>query len=101
MPLTGGIALGVAPDLPYDKRAMILSPGDTLVLYTDGVTEAENNASEQFGIDRLREVFAGLPPRDAHDITTAVFQAVKSFAADAPQFDDITCLTLHRCGGDI
>ena len=101
LPLTGGVALGVAPDLPYDKRVMILSPGDTLVLYTDGVIEAENNASEQFGIDRLREVFAGLPPRDAHDITTAVFQAVKSFADDAPQFDDITCLTLHRCGGDI
>ena len=101
LPLTGGVALGVAPDLPYDKRVMILSPGDTLVLYTDGVTEAENNASEQFGIDRLREVFAGLPPRDAHDITTAVFQAVKSFADDAPQFDDITCLTLHRCGGDM
>ena len=101
LPSTDGIALGIAPDLTYDKRVVILSPGDTVMLYTDGVTEAENSAGEQFGIDRLSEVFAGLPPRDTRDITTAVFQAVKSFADGAPQFDDITCLSLHRCGGDI
>ena len=68
------------------------------MLYTDGVTEAENDECEQFGLERLREVFAGSPPRNARKANAAVFKAVKAFAGDAPQSDDITCLTLHRCG---
>ena len=91
-----GIALGMVPDFPFEQNRMVLQPGDSLMLYTDGVTEAENADREQFGMKRLRDVLAGAPPRDAQDANTAVFGAVRDFAGDAPQFDDITCLTLHR-----
>ena len=91
-----GIALGVLPDMDYEHRDLRLAPGETLVFYTDGVTEAENVDREQFGVDGLARVFAESPPTDARETTAAVFQAVREFAGAAPQFDDITCLTLHR-----
>ena len=94
----GELALGVMSDIEYQDNTTILLPGDTAVLYTDGVTEAENDECEQFGLERLREVFVGSPPRNARKANAAVFKAVKAFAGDASQSDDITCLTLHRCG---
>ena len=94
----GELALGVMSDIEYQDNTAILLPGETAVLYTDGVTEAENDECEQFGIERLRELFAGSPPRNAREANAAVFKAVKAFAGDAPQSDDITCLTLHRSG---
>ena len=100
LPQPPGIALGVTPDFAYERSTMTLSPGDAVVIYTDGVTEAENGTQEQFGIERLREVFADAPPSNARKDNTAVFQAVKIFVGDAPQFDDITCLTLYRSGPD-
>ncbi len=100
LPQPPGIALGVTPDFAYERSTMTLSPGDAVVIYTDGVTEAENGTQEQFGIERLREVFADAPPSNARKDNTAVFQAVKTFVGDAPQFDDITCLTLYRSGPD-
>ena len=95
-PLTGGIALGVAPDLYYEHHSIILAPGDTVFLYTDGVTEAMNADSEEFGMARLREIFATAPPRNAQEANAAVFEAVGDFAGDTPQSDDITCMTFHR-----
>ncbi len=99
LPKTQGIALGVAPDCTYEKNTTSLAPGDAIILYTDGVTEAENGEGEQFGVVRLCEVFAAATPRDARKTNETVFQAVKNFAGDAPQFDDITCLTLYRRPG--
>ncbi len=96
LPTTEGVALGIVPEIAYPKGSVILASGDAVVFYTDGVTEAENGEGEQFGLDRLRHLFATSPPRDARSVTTAVFEAVQSFADGAPQFDDITCLTLCR-----
>ena len=96
LPLTGGIALGVVPDFPFRQKTVTLSPGDTVVLYTDGVTEAVDGTGEQFGIERLREVFAAAPPKDSREANRAVFDAVHSFAGDTPVSDDVTCLTLRR-----
>ena len=97
-PLTGGIALGVLPDFPFGESSVTLSPGDIVVLYTDGVTEAMDGAGEQFGLDRLREVFAEAPPKDSQEANRAVFDAVHSFAGEVPLSDDVTCVTLHRSG---
>ena len=101
LPATEGVALGIAPDIDYGKGSVTLSAGDAVVFYTDGVTEAENGEGEQFGVERLRRLFAANPPGDARGVTTAVFEAVRSFAGDAPQFDDITCLTLRRGEGGV
>ena len=96
LPLTKGVALGIAPDIVYSQETVDLSPGDTVVLYTDGVTEAMNMHNEQFGMARLTEVFDGNSPDSALAANEAVFEYVRLFAGDAPQSDDITCLTLRR-----
>ncbi len=96
LPMTGGIALGVMPDFEFDQNSITLLPGDTLVLYTDGVTEAMNEASEEYGMERLCEVLAATPSREAEEVNRAIFESIRQFAGEAPQSDDITCLTLHR-----
>ncbi|MCY4436179.1 MAG: SpoIIE family protein phosphatase [Chloroflexi bacterium] len=96
LPLTGGIALGVMPELPYQQQTVTLAPGDLAFLYTDGVTEAMNAEGEEFGVERLQEVFATNPPRDPEEANEAVFAAVSEFAGETPQSDDITCLALYR-----
>ena len=98
LPLTGGVVLGMLPDLQYEHNTVTLAPGDTVVLYTDGVTEAMNAQEEEFGGERLHEVFVSAPPGDAQEANRAVFQAVKAFVGDTPQFDDITCLALRHRG---
>ncbi len=90
------IALGVIPDVAFQQNTVILNPGDMAVFYTDGVTEAENEIQEQFGLRRLIDLFKVSPPTNARDATAAVFEAVTEFSGTAPQFDDITCLTLYR-----
>ena len=100
LPLTGGVALGLMPGIRYRQNTVTLSPGDTILLYTDGVTEAMNSEGEQFGIERLREIFAAAPPMDAHEASLAVFGAVSAFADGTPQSDDVTCLSLRRGEAD-
>lgn len=96
IPMTGGIALGVVPDFQYGQETVTVSPGDILMLYTDGVTEAMNADDQEFGLERLREIFAAAPPKNSQECNTMVFEAVKAFAGDTPQSDDVTCLTFHR-----
>ena len=98
LPQDPGVALGIAPEFSYDMYNATLEPGDALILYTDGVTEAENEKTEQFGLDRLQNILGGSPPTSAREINTKIFEEVKEFAGKAPQFDDITCLTLFRRG---
>ena len=96
LPLTGGIALGIVPGIEYEQTAVTLEPGDTVFFYTDGVTEAMNEEGEEFGIERLQQVFEPSPPTDSETATEAVFEAVHAFAGDTDQSDDITCVTFHR-----
>ena len=98
LPHTGGIALGVWPDMPYESDSVTLQKGDTVLLYTDGVTEAQDKSGEQFGLERMRELFRAQPPTGAKEATDRIFEAVHEFAGTAPQFDDITCLALHQRG---
>ena len=100
IPPTGGVALGVVPGFAYGESSMTLQPGDRVVLYTDGVTEAENDQGDQFELERLCEIFIDGTPMDARATNEAVFAAVEAFAGDAPQFDDVTCLTLRRSETD-
>lgn len=96
LPSTDGIALGVVPNLTYQEKKGSLSPGDSLVLYTDGVTEAMNSDDEEFGLERLRQVLAVAGSNNARAANHAIFAAVHAFAGERPQFDDITCLTLRH-----
>ena len=100
LPAMGGIALGVAPQelfgMNLKEHTFTLAPGETLLLYTDGVSEAMNVEHEEFGTARLLQLFEGNAPKSADEAMTAVFDAVHEFAGEAPASDDITCLALHR-----
>ena len=100
LPAMGGIALGVAPQELFGtnlkEHTFTLQPGETLLLYTDGVSEAMNVEHEEFGTARLLQLFEGNAPKSADEAMTAVFDAVHEFAGEAPASDDITCLALHR-----
>ncbi len=95
-PLTNGVALGVAADLKYGQETFALMPGDTVCFYTDGVTEAINAKDELLGIEGIQTLFAANPPTSAEQAGQAIMDAVLDFTGEAPQHDDITCLTLHR-----
>ena len=96
LPLTGGVALGIAPDRKPPSRTVQLEPGDTVVFYTDGITEAMNGDGEPFGVHRMRNVYAASPPSNSEQAVQMMFDAVRDFVGDTPQSDDITCLALHR-----
>ena len=99
LPLTDGIAIGLVPGIGYKQDTVILTRGDVLILYTDGVTEAMNGDYQEFGIEPLQEIFAASPPKSAKEATETVFNAIKEFVGDTAQSDDITCLTVRRTEG--
>ena len=87
--------LGLFEEVPIEVAEIKLHPGDTFVLYTDGVTEAANANGEEFGEDRLVEVLTKSGARSATELTHAVCAAVEQFSP-GEQFDDIT-LVVARC----
>ena len=96
LPSTDGLALGVVPDYEFQQRTVNLDRGETLVLYTDGVTEAMNAAAEEFGVERLKGIFREYTPENPRDTTQVIMDAVEVFADGTPQSDDVTCVTLCR-----
>ena len=95
LPTTGNVVLGVFPGHAYVDSEIRLASGDTLFLYTDGITEAQNARNEEFGEDRLDEKLANLQQASAREIVNEVVDAVHHFAGDTPQSDDITCVALR------
>ena len=93
-----GPLVGPMPGIAYKESLLKLEPGDELFLYTDGVTEADNRRRELFGNDRLKTVLAQSRAGSVVDRIGEVMTAVKSFAGDAPQADDITMLGLRYHG---
>jgi sigma-B regulation protein RsbU (phosphoserine phosphatase) len=87
------------PDISFKQNTVVCAPGDTLVCYTDGVTEAMNADGEEFGLERLREIFQNNLFGDSHELTQAILDAVSAFAGETAQSDDITCLALRHIGG--
>ncbi len=86
----GGVILGILPQAPYHESRTYLNPGDILVLYSDGVTEAAPRDDEEFGEDRLAALVLSLRERPAAEIVEAVETAVTEFTEGAPPADDIT-----------
>ncbi|MGH7680350.1 MAG: PP2C family protein-serine/threonine phosphatase [Candidatus Eiseniibacteriota bacterium] len=91
----GGIPLGIEPGFVYPEGRTTLSPGDTLVMYTDGITDARNRLGEDFGEERLISVVERLPDRfSAEEIVQSIADEVARFSDGADQMDDITLLAL-------
>jgi phosphoserine phosphatase RsbU/P len=92
-----GVPLGLLPPgLPFEETSITLVPGDVLVLYTDGVSEAVNAAGEEFGDARLADIIRHASGEPSAAIVGRVFDAIEAHAGDTPQFDDITLMVLRR-----
>ncbi|MFW6097708.1 MAG: SpoIIE family protein phosphatase [Chloroflexota bacterium] len=93
---TGGIALGIVPDLLLQNIEINLEPGDVLIFYTDGVTEAMNAQYEEFGLFRLQEAIPVSSDRSAHDVAESVVAAVNAHSEEFNRWDDVTLIVVRR-----
>jgi sigma-B regulation protein RsbU (phosphoserine phosphatase) len=94
----GSIALGNARRAIYEEQAITLAPGNVLLAFTGGVSDAVNMSGEPSSDARLQELFGGLTGEPPQEIVDRVMKAVSPFAAGAPQHEDITILALQYRG---
>ena len=92
----GGIILGILPIAKYQESRVTLTPGDVLVLFSDGVTEAADPRDQEFGEERLANLVMSLRDRCAAEIVEEVHQAVVAYSEGAPAADDITVVVARR-----
>ena len=97
LPVKANIPIGVIADYAYEAQAKTLLRGDTLFLYTDGLTEAENEQHEQFGESRMSERLKDERVNDERvkDIIEDMYGGVKTFVGEAEQSDDLTMLAIR------
>lgn len=91
----GGMILGVLRStVTYEHEIIPLKPGDTVVLFTDGISEAMNTRGEEYGEERLEELLQNIAPETAHTILDSIVRSVQNYADPTKQADDITALVL-------
>lgn len=99
---TRGYPLGMMGPEQFDKRIelseLFLEPGDWLIQYTDGINEAQNEAREEFGMDRFVELLKQVRHVQPHDFADQVLRYHQQFVGQAPQYDDITLLAMKWSG---
>jgi serine phosphatase RsbU (regulator of sigma subunit) len=96
----GSYPVGLVPEAEYSVARVKLEPGDTVVLFSDGVTEAMDPDEELFGVPRLRKVLTGQTECPLDQIQKSVLEAVENFARGASQADDLTLLIVrYRAAG--
>jgi len=99
LPLTNGCAVGIMPDMDFGEDVFTMCPGETLFIYTDGVTEAENPAEELFGEERLVAELHRIHGGSCTQILKSMREILRSYAAGAEQSDDVTMLALRLLNG--
>ena len=82
--------MGILPDAQFADTVVTLEPGDILTLFTDGVTEQENENDEQFSLDRLKHLIVSKESNPAPQLVADVTEAVSTFAGTKEQEDDLT-----------
>ncbi|HLH03568.1 MAG TPA: PP2C family protein-serine/threonine phosphatase [Bryobacteraceae bacterium] len=91
---TGGMIIGMFSQAQYQEAQLVLEPGDVLVAFTDGVTEALNDAEEEFGEERLKALLCRLAHLPVHEMARHISAELKQWIGTAPQHDDLTFLIL-------
>jgi phosphoserine phosphatase RsbU/P len=91
----GGTVVGLLPECAYEQAEVYLAPGDLLVIYTDGFSEAMSPNLEEWGEERLIETVAACSGLPARDTIARIMQSADAFAAGAPQSDDMTLVVLR------
>jgi sigma-B regulation protein RsbU (phosphoserine phosphatase) len=94
-----GMALGFVEDVYLDEARVDLHPGEMLILYTDGLTDAESPEGEFFGVERLRQTLCRAGAIGAQALCDFIFEQVVEFQAGAGQFDDMALLVVGMEGG--
>jgi sigma-B regulation protein RsbU (phosphoserine phosphatase) len=94
----GGPVVGLLEFAPYDQETVRLEPGDTIVIFSDGVSEALNSNGDEFGDDRLQAVVEPARKLPASEIVDRLVAAVREFTRGAPQSDDITAMAVRYLG---
>ena len=91
-----GLPLGLFSDGEYHSQKLTLAKGDSLVLYSDGVSEAFDAAGKQYGVDRLAELLGRKRAGTPKEVLDAVLGDVKTFRSGAPKTDDLTLMVIRR-----
>jgi phosphoserine phosphatase RsbU/P len=91
----GGMVVGLFRDFPYHEASLELQPSDIFVAFTDGISEAMNNADEEFDEERLIDAVKTCKSRCAADMITSILERVDAVTAGAPQHDDMTLVVVR------
>ena len=91
---TGGMIIGMFPQLKYEEETLELAAGDILLLFSDGVSEANDPQENEFGEERLKELLRRTSHLPIHEMASAILRELKKWMADAVQFDDLTFVLL-------
>ena len=92
--------LGGMEGLPYKQHELCLNHGDIIFLYTDGITEANNNYQGFYGEDRLKKIISKHKDKNLDEIIEKIRNDVYSFCDESNQFDDMTMLIIKYTGGE-
>ncbi|MCD4652779.1 serine/threonine-protein phosphatase [bacterium] len=96
----GGMVLGPNPKAIYKRGFAFLKPGDMLVMYTDGLTEARNKSKEMYGVERLKTLIQKNRGLSAQQLTELVFKRVEKFSGTKTREDDQTLVVIRRIGNE-
>jgi sigma-B regulation protein RsbU (phosphoserine phosphatase) len=100
-PYATGQALGLFAELSLDEQDVVIPAGGTLLIFSDGLTEAMNNRGEDFGLKGIYDVLSTSVQTSAQDICGRLWQRVKIFTEDMSQLDDFTVVTIQHTGASI
>jgi serine phosphatase RsbU (regulator of sigma subunit) len=92
-----GLPLGLTPDASYDEVQVALEPGETVLLYTDGITETMNASREMYGFERLAAFLQNEGNCSAENLVQLTWSDVRTYSGDVAQEDDITLVALKVC----
>ncbi|MEW6731619.1 MAG: SpoIIE family protein phosphatase [Acidobacteriota bacterium] len=92
----GGLPVGITNDIGYEDDTVLMSPGDVLVIYSDGITDSVNEADEDFGEQRLIDVIRRYRNRTASQLRDRIDEALTQFVGQSPPIDDMTIMIVKR-----
>jgi len=95
---TGGMLLGTFPDSQYEQEKIIMRPGELLILFSDGITEAMNKDNKEFGEEKLRDIISDYKNADPELIIDKIISEVEKHSGSTPQSDDMTLMIIKKEG---
>jgi len=95
-----GTLVGLFEDVAWEEKEVSINPGEVLILYTDGIPEAQNKSGLFFGNDRLKEILHQGFSTSAKNYRNYILEIVQDFIGSAPRLDDVTLIVLSRLNGE-